>query len=63
MSKLIKIEQAPENYLSLFIVQFNFRRIISSCFEPHLTAYVELEERTLMENLEKLVQVIWVNES
>ncbi|KAH9697160.1 hypothetical protein WN944_029529 [Citrus x changshan-huyou] len=35
---------------------FNFRRIISSCFEPHLTAYVELEERTLMENLEKLVQ-------
>ncbi|KAH9697159.1 vacuolar protein sorting-associated protein 53 A [Citrus sinensis] len=36
---------------------FNFRRIISSCFEPHLTAYVELEERTLMENLEKLVQV------
>ncbi|ESR36922.1 hypothetical protein CICLE_v10029974mg, partial [Citrus x clementina] len=49
-------EKAPENYLSSLIVQFNFRRIISSCFEPHLTAYVELEERTLMENLEKLVQ-------
>ncbi|KAJ4980344.1 hypothetical protein NE237_031181 [Protea cynaroides] len=36
---------------------FNFRGIISSCFEPHLTVYVELEERTLMESLEKLVQV------
>lgn len=35
---------------------FNFRGIISSCFESHLTIYVELEERTLMENLEKLVQ-------
>jgi len=38
--------------------QFNFRGIISSCFEPHLTVYVELEEKTLMESLEKLVQVI-----
>ncbi|KAL1320503.1 hypothetical protein HN51_065187 [Arachis hypogaea] len=35
---------------------FNFRGIISSCFEPHLRVYVELEEKTLMENLEKLVQ-------
>ncbi|KAJ9556300.1 hypothetical protein OSB04_010914 [Centaurea solstitialis] len=35
---------------------FNFRGIISSCFEPHLMVYVELEERTLMEHLEKLVQ-------
>nr|XP_011467639.1 PREDICTED: vacuolar protein sorting-associated protein 53 A isoform X2 [Fragaria vesca subsp. vesca] len=35
---------------------FNFRGIISSCFEPHLTVYTELEEKTLMENLEKLVQ-------
>ncbi|GMH25811.1 hypothetical protein Nepgr_027654 [Nepenthes gracilis] len=35
---------------------FNFQGIISSCFEPHLSVYVELEERTLMENLEKLVQ-------
>lgn len=35
---------------------FNFHGIISSCFEPHLTIYVDLEERTLMENLEKLVQ-------
>uniref|UniRef100_A0A2P2LZH3 Uncharacterized protein n=1 Tax=Rhizophora mucronata TaxID=61149 RepID=A0A2P2LZH3_RHIMU len=35
---------------------FNFRGIISSCFEPHLTIYVELEQKTLMENLEKLVQ-------
>ena len=38
--------------------QFNFRGIVSSCFEPHLTVYIELEEKTLMENLEKLVQVI-----
>ncbi|XP_074312416.1 vacuolar protein sorting-associated protein 53 A [Silene latifolia] len=35
---------------------FNFRGIISSCFEPHLNIYVELEEKTLMEHLEKLVQ-------
>ncbi|KAF8413507.1 hypothetical protein HHK36_001497 [Tetracentron sinense] len=35
---------------------FNFHGIISSCFEPHLSVYVELEEKTLMENLEKLVQ-------
>ncbi|KAL4598782.1 hypothetical protein ACB092_11G081900 [Castanea dentata] len=35
---------------------FNFRGIISSCFEPHLIIYVELEEKTLMENLEKLVE-------
>lgn len=35
---------------------FNFRGIISSCFEPQLTVYVELEEKTLMEHLEKLVQ-------
>ncbi|GMI95610.1 ARABIDOPSIS THALIANA VPS53 HOMOLOG, HEAT-INTOLERANT 1 [Hibiscus trionum] len=35
---------------------FNFHGIISSCFEPHLTIYIELEEKTLMENLEKLVQ-------
>uniref|UniRef100_A0A803QIK0 Vps53 N-terminal domain-containing protein n=1 Tax=Cannabis sativa TaxID=3483 RepID=A0A803QIK0_CANSA len=35
---------------------FNFRGIVSSCFEPHLTVYIELEEKTLMENLEKLVQ-------
>ncbi|KAM0937284.1 putative vacuolar protein sorting-associated protein [Dioscorea sansibarensis] len=35
---------------------FNFRGIISSCFEVHLMGYVELEEKTLMEHLEKLVQ-------
>ncbi|KVH91168.1 Vps53-like, N-terminal [Cynara cardunculus var. scolymus] len=39
---------------------FNFRGIISSCFEPHLMVYVELEERTLMEHLEKLVQVFLI---
>ncbi|XP_065848860.1 vacuolar protein sorting-associated protein 53 A isoform X2 [Euphorbia lathyris] len=35
---------------------FNFHGIISSCFEPHLTIYVELEQKTLMEHLDKLVQ-------
>ncbi|OAY81558.1 Vacuolar protein sorting-associated protein 53 A [Ananas comosus] len=35
---------------------FNFRGIISSCFEAHLAVYVELEEKTLMEHLDKLVQ-------
>ncbi|MCO5557137.1 hypothetical protein L7F22_010694 [Adiantum nelumboides] len=37
-------------------IQLSFYGIISSCFEPHMTAYVELEERTLMESVEKLVQ-------
>nr|GEX60488.1 protein FAR1-related sequence 5-like [Tanacetum cinerariifolium] len=34
---------------------FNFCGIISSCFEPHLMVYVEFEEKTLMDNLEKLI--------
>ncbi|CAN6465515.1 unnamed protein product [Victoria cruziana] len=42
--------------LSVTAAGFNFHGIISSCFEPHLTVYVELEEKTLMENLEKLIQ-------
>ncbi|XP_031479649.1 vacuolar protein sorting-associated protein 53 A [Nymphaea colorata] len=42
--------------LSVTAAGFNFRGIISSCFEAHLTVYVELEEKTLMENLEKLIQ-------
>lgn len=42
-------------------MQFNFHGIISSCFEPHLMVYVELEERTLMESLEKLVQVLSIS--
>eukprot|EP00850_Spirogloea_muscicola_P023182 SM000335S12906 [mRNA] locus=s335:65884:70763:+ [translate_table: standard] len=37
-------------------VRGSFRGVMSSCFEPHLTVYVELEERTLMEVLEKLIQ-------
>ncbi|KAG5524526.1 hypothetical protein RHGRI_031253 [Rhododendron griersonianum] len=52
--QLIKL--AAENYLSALMWQFNFRGIISSCFELHMAVYVELEEKTLMENLEKLVQ-------
>lgn len=42
--------------LSAYGAGFNFRGIISSCFEQHLAVYVELEEKTLMDNLEKLVQ-------
>ncbi|GAV83547.1 Vps53_N domain-containing protein [Cephalotus follicularis] len=49
-------EKDVNNYLSGPGAGFNFRGIISSCFERHLTVYVELEEKTLMENLEKLVQ-------
>ncbi|KAK3213098.1 hypothetical protein Dsin_017804 [Dipteronia sinensis] len=55
-SRLIKIEVAPKNYLYSLILQCNVRGIISSCFEPHLIVYVELEEKTLMANLEKLIQ-------
>ncbi|GBG82677.1 hypothetical protein CBR_g35042 [Chara braunii] len=36
--------------------RFTFRGVISSCFEAHLSVYVDLEEKTLMETLEKLVQ-------
>ncbi|CAI9773930.1 unnamed protein product [Fraxinus pennsylvanica] len=49
-------EQDQQRGLTLPGAGFNFHGIISSCFEPHLTVYVELEEKTLMENLEKLVQ-------
>ncbi|KAK3262239.1 HIT domain protein [Cymbomonas tetramitiformis] len=33
-----------------------FKGNISSCFEPHLKAYVDLEERQLLEHLEKIIQ-------
>ncbi|KAG7594767.1 Vps53-like N-terminal [Arabidopsis thaliana x Arabidopsis arenosa] len=36
---------------------FSFRGLISSCFEPHLTLYIEKEEMELMQLLEKVVQV------
>ncbi|AAG29642.1 hypothetical protein [Arabidopsis thaliana] len=36
--------------------KFNFRGMISSCFEPHLTIYIEKEEMELMQLLEKVVQ-------
>ncbi|KAK4480319.1 hypothetical protein RD792_013388 [Penstemon davidsonii] len=42
--------------LSVHGAGFNFHGIISSCFDPYLMVYVELEEKTLMEHLEKLVQ-------
>jgi len=37
-----------------------FKGSISTCFEPHLSVYVELEEKTLMEQLDLLVmQETW----
>ncbi|CAD5315188.1 unnamed protein product [Arabidopsis thaliana] len=36
--------------------KFNFRGMISSCYEPHLTIYIEKEEMELMQLLEKVVQ-------
>lgn len=45
------------NDIMFFTSQFNFRGIISSCFEPHLSVYVELEEKTLMDSLEKEILV------
>ncbi|KAL3838339.1 hypothetical protein ACJIZ3_022930 [Penstemon smallii] len=49
-------EEKDRKDLSVHGAGFNFHGIISSCFEPYLTVYVELEEKTLMEHLEKLVQ-------
>lgn len=49
-------DKVGHNDLSAPGAGFNFRGIVSSCFEPHLTVYVELEEKTLMEHMEKLVQ-------
>nr|GLL23197.1 vacuolar protein sorting-associated protein 53 A isoform X1 [Ipomoea trifida]GMC77247.1 vacuolar protein sorting-associated protein 53 A [Ipomoea batatas] len=49
-------EQDGHKDLSVPGAGFNFRGIISSCFEPHLIVYVELEEKTLMESLEKQMQ-------
>ncbi|XP_022936047.1 vacuolar protein sorting-associated protein 53 A [Cucurbita maxima] len=61
--KKLAVHQGPETdekdgikEMSVPGAGFNFRGIVSSCFEPHLTVYIELEEKTLMENLEKLVQ-------
>ncbi|KAG6391062.1 hypothetical protein SASPL_148810 [Salvia splendens] len=56
ISSLSPSDQDGHKDLSVPDAGFNFRGIISSCFEPYLAVYVELEERTLMEHLEKLVQ-------
>ncbi|GJP39555.1 hypothetical protein CLOM_g23913 [Closterium sp. NIES-68] len=36
--------------------EFEFHGAISACFEPHLGVYVDLEERTLADTLDKLMQ-------
>ncbi|KAF3323903.1 vacuolar protein sorting-associated protein 53 A [Carex littledalei] len=51
-----QMEKDKQKDLAVPGAGFNFRGIISSCFEAHMTVYVELEEKTLMESLEKLVQ-------
>ncbi|KAF8411661.1 hypothetical protein HHK36_004219 [Tetracentron sinense] len=64
LSNLLHYLGQPEQYYGFVSTEgmfwasdhFNFHGIISSCFEPHLSVYVELEEKTLMENLEKLIQ-------
>jgi hypothetical protein len=45
------------SYISYFGMQFNFHGIISSCFEPYMAVYIELEEKSLVEQLDKLIQV------
>ncbi|AQL03332.1 Vacuolar protein sorting-associated protein 53 A, partial [Zea mays] len=35
---------------------FNLHGIISSCCEPYMIVYIELEEKALVDQLEKLVQ-------
>ncbi|KAL9859634.1 Vacuolar protein sorting-associated protein 53 A [Arabidopsis thaliana] len=52
-------EKTGNKDLSVTGAGFNFRGMISSCFEPHLTPYIELEEKTLMDDLEKIVQESW----
>ncbi|KAL5651506.1 hypothetical protein ACJX0J_036964, partial [Zea mays] len=38
--------------------EFNLHGIISSCCEPYMIVYIELEEKALVDQLEKLVQVL-----
>ncbi|CAH1435177.1 unnamed protein product [Lactuca virosa] len=54
--KKLAAHQDDDKDLAVPGAGFNFRGIISSCFEPHLMVYVDFEEKTLMDNLEKLVQ-------
>ncbi|CAD6343762.1 unnamed protein product [Miscanthus lutarioriparius] len=49
-------EQDKQKDLSVPGAGFNFHGIISSCFEPYMTVYIELEEKSLVDQLEKLVQ-------
>ncbi|CAO2172453.1 unnamed protein product [Urochloa humidicola] len=52
------VEQDKERQKDLSVpgAGFNFHGIISSCFEPYMTVYIELEEKSLVDQLEKLVQ-------
>jgi hypothetical protein len=44
------------SYLTIVFWQFNFHGIISSCFEPYMSVYIELEEKSLVDQLDKLIQ-------
>ncbi|WVZ67748.1 hypothetical protein U9M48_016788 [Paspalum notatum var. saurae] len=53
-----EVEQDKDKQKDLSVpgAGFNFHGIISSCFEPYMTVYIELEEKSLVDQLEKLVQ-------
>ncbi|TVU36117.1 hypothetical protein EJB05_18033, partial [Eragrostis curvula] len=53
-----EIEQDKDKQKDLSVpgAGFNFHGIISSCFEPYMSVYIELEEKSLSDQLDKLVQ-------
>ncbi|XP_062229042.1 vacuolar protein sorting-associated protein 53 A-like isoform X2 [Phragmites australis] len=53
-----EVEQDKDKHKALSVpgAGFNFHGIISSCFEPYMSVYIELEEKSLVDQLDKLVQ-------
>ncbi|KAL6613977.1 hypothetical protein ACP70R_036247 [Stipagrostis hirtigluma subsp. patula] len=53
-----EVEQDKDKQKDLSVpgAGFNFHGIISSCFEPYMSVYIELEEKSLVDQLDKLVQ-------
>ncbi|CAM0884210.1 unnamed protein product [Alopecurus aequalis] len=53
-----EVEQDKDKQKDLSVpgAGFNFHGIISSCFEPYMAVYIELEEKSLVEQLDKLIQ-------
>eukprot|EP00898_Chlorokybus_atmophyticus_P008215 jgi/Chlat1/8395/Chrsp80S07907 len=50
-----ELEDRKQSALAAAAARFNFRGTISSAFEPYMQVYVDLEEKTLIETLEKLI--------